>query len=42
MISRVNKDEEDDVNFTVEVRRIVTDLGSLTNTIREVSYVRFR
>ena len=41
-MSRVNKDEEDDINFPVEVRRIVTDVGNLTNTIREVSYVHFR
>ena len=42
VMSRVNKDEEDDINFTMEVRRIVTDVGSLTNTIREISYVHFR
>ena len=42
VMSRVNKDGEHDINFTMAVRCIVIAVGSLTNTMKKVSYVHFR
>lgn len=41
VMSRVNKDREHEINFTMAMKRIVIDVGSLTNTMKEVSYMLF-
>ena len=41
VMSRVNKDGEHKINFTMAMRRIVIDVGSLTNTMKEISYMHF-
>ena len=40
-LSCVNKERKKDLNFPMAVRRIVIDFGSLTDTMKKVSYVHF-